>query len=1256
MAQLHVVEGFEGPGEEKAALALKTYLPDTWHVVANRKLPRNSEDVDFLVVGQNRVFVLEEKHWGPKLIMSDLKWRVVKKTGHSDSRTNPVSSAFSKARKVAGWIRSELESNSIFARGRFVDGHVLLTYENLQFESDFSSRKSEIEAAYSISTSEVVCEKLMDLDEKSDFEMSLEARSFIVNLFLGLSASSKLEVSFDNFRVLEEVPSQNGIRTFSAEKTLNDQLVLIRCAESISADENAETLLHRELEVAKKLEAVDTCWPIDSAVDEPNFNLHGLVYRRPLRTNSIAELIESVEYGHVNISEEDELVEVAISIFESLAKTHEAGVVHKALCPERIWTSVREGSFFSDFYMARKHGEQSVYFAEDDETSLPHRPPESEIDLTVGNAKSDVYATASSLLALINKIDSDESKYASLRETLQQGVQANGVDRPSAREMQEKLSQLNKLPELKSLEKPEKGSNWQVERRSGDAFQQFVLQRRLGEGGSGETWLAKKENDQALYALKFVREDRQDAIDGEQQGARVVGKNIVVPFMQLNENVDGNRSLALVSNYVEGDTLSQWGLSRRNVPEGMLDDLRKIAQDVAESLELVHKNGYVHCDVSGSNVIWTGKDAKLIDFGLARRVGAKLLGTPSFGLPGFMKDSTTLLATPAQDFYSLAFSLFDAAVGRAPMVSNDGQRRIVKLSEIEKSNFDPGTISFLNGLLKVIEQEDPASMGNSQSFMKIIESVQPKKGKPEIVDGQVKIVNPIVDEVRKLYKDSKLGASGQLGIETAFAKETYVETPLDTELLPLVLEGGPKVFLLTGNAGDGKTSFIQMAKERIIEEGGKVFHEDRSGWKIDLNELSFKSIYDASESQNGLSSEDVLREGFDEALDGTTLLVAINDGKLRAFRDKFEELFSSDGLIVTIVDLKDRPLETLDKDGLTGSLIDKITDENYWKGCLPCSSRPNCPIYENQNELSSSSKHGVQELVLTSHLRRNKRATFRDVRSALAWIITGDLGCDDVHRMTDENRNLIAEPSRLLFDLAFSDEAGDHLIQEWSSLDPARGELSDLQEEINSGKYAQINLFPRTILQSESRKRFFKFRNSSSRTRSTRLFEHLESYVQALKNGVDEDLKRKLLLGLSRISASPVSETIGLAVGSSSGSNGWSFMRIFEDSNFELVTNGSDESKAIFGSMPDLLTIRYSKGTGEERNKALNIDLDSFELIMRASEGEVFTDLESRTGLFEIRHFINSFSREAAQEAELLGPLSNRFKIRSVEGKIVKEG
>ena len=60
----------------------------------------------------------------------------------------------------------------------------------------------------------------------------------------------------------------------------------------------------------------------------------------------------------------------------------------------------------------------------------------------------------------------------------------------------------------------------------------------------------------------------------------------------------------------------------------------------------------------------------------------------------------------------------------------------------------------------------------------------------------------------------------------------------------------------------------------------------------------------------------------------------------------------------------------------------------------------------NAEALRGPALDAVDELVATSYLRRQRRATFRDVRSALAWLITGDRSCEDVHEAREQGMDL----------------------------------------------------------------------------------------------------------------------------------------------------------------------------------------------------------------------------------------------------------
>ena len=126
MAELKVKGDYVGPGEQKTAETLRNELPADWVIFAGRKLAgANRDDVDLIVVGKSVVFVLEEKAWGPRVVVDDNNWYV-----GEDRRLNPLNRVAQVSRKVAGLLREHVRGYREL-RGRRVIPGVILSHDNL---------------------------------------------------------------------------------------------------------------------------------------------------------------------------------------------------------------------------------------------------------------------------------------------------------------------------------------------------------------------------------------------------------------------------------------------------------------------------------------------------------------------------------------------------------------------------------------------------------------------------------------------------------------------------------------------------------------------------------------------------------------------------------------------------------------------------------------------------------------------------------------------------------------------------------------------------------------------------------------------------------------------------------------------------------------------------------------------------------------------------------------------------------------------
>jgi len=97
--------------------------------------------------------------------------------------------------------------------------------------------------------------------------------------------------------------------------------------------------------------------------------------------------------------------------------------------------------------------------------------------------------------------------------------------------------------------------------------------------------------------------------------------------------------------YLEGQTLAD-RLQKGPLP---VDQLLKIATEIAQALEKAHQRGIIHRDLKPANIMLTQAGAKLMDFGLAKPKlpnASQVLGTFTPSTPTMNLASLTSAASP----------------------------------------------------------------------------------------------------------------------------------------------------------------------------------------------------------------------------------------------------------------------------------------------------------------------------------------------------------------------------------------------------------------------------------------------------------------------------------------------------------------------------------------------------------------------------------------------------------------------------------
>ncbi|WP_228061039.1 MULTISPECIES: serine/threonine-protein kinase [unclassified Coleofasciculus] len=172
----------------------------------------------------------------------------------------------------------------------------------------------------------------------------------------------------------------------------------------------------------------------------------------------------------------------------------------------------------------------------------------------------------------------------------------------------------------------------------------YVIEREIGRGGFGITYLAKDRNgkplviktlkDEVMTNPDFIEFRDKYQRDFEREATRLAVCRH--PHIVQIENVFHEQSLPCIAmEYIQGEDL--WRRVRNRHPLSEAEALGYI-QQIGEALTLVHDKGLLHRDLKPQNIMVRSgvSEAVLIDFGIAREFLPNLTQTHSVHLtPGF---------------------------------------------------------------------------------------------------------------------------------------------------------------------------------------------------------------------------------------------------------------------------------------------------------------------------------------------------------------------------------------------------------------------------------------------------------------------------------------------------------------------------------------------------------------------------------------------------------------------------------------------
>lgn len=259
----------------------------------------------------------------------------------------------------------------------------------------------------------------------------------------------------------------------------------------------------------------------------------------------------------------------------------------------------------------------------------------------------------------------------------------------------------------------------------GSSIGPYRILERIGAGGMGEVYLASDPRLDRRVAIKRVAVPDDELRARIRREARAAARLTHPNVGRIYDVVDSEGDPCLVMEYLQGRSLADVLKSRRLEPREILS----IGRQLASGLAAAHAEGLIHRDLKPANVILCDDGTiKLIDFGLARRVGGPIRGPEDSTVSPVESSVTTghhVIGTPPyiapevlaghpadqrSDLYSLGVTLFELATGRRPFQGSDFMALAVAVTSRPTPlahEVDPGVPRELGDIIRRAMDRDP---------------------------------------------------------------------------------------------------------------------------------------------------------------------------------------------------------------------------------------------------------------------------------------------------------------------------------------------------------------------------------------------------------------------------------------------------------------------------------------------------------------------------------------------------------------------
>ncbi len=328
----------------------------------------------------------------------------------------------------------------------------------------------------------------------------------------------------------------------------------------------------------------------------------------------------------------------------------------------------------------------------------------------------------------------------------------------------------------------------------------FEILRPIGRGGAGSVWLARdRYTGGRPIALKILEADEHGArpletLDTEFLALRELSHPGLVRVFERGILPETGEPF-FTSEYIEGTDLLE-------ATEGMAPlAIAELAIGILRTLEVIHRRGWIHCDLKPGNILVTpASEARILDFGLGTRegeapAGGRIRGTFPYVAPETIDGSP---ATRRADLYAVGVLLHEAVARSLPTRGEDLLPR-----------YRPEDLAALpapfDTLLERLLRRDPAA-------------------RPASAGRCLELLGEVLG--REIPVETEESIRVQLAASRFVGRQRELE--LLTRDLPALAPGStatdrPGVVLIQGETGIGKRRLLREFRDRAQIEGVDFF-------------------------------------------------------------------------------------------------------------------------------------------------------------------------------------------------------------------------------------------------------------------------------------------------------------------------------------------------------------------------------------------------------------------------------------------------